>query len=212
MSARKFKPAHAEKAHQRLQRFAASLKRSSDTATAEHSPPIMKFKGERHSWLIPIRQFLTPTNCLPASQLSSVADLTKKLYQNLDIHNSAGLGAKIRLGEMRLRANLRQQNCGGQDVPGRRPPSAAWRPANGGKIVWCCNSDGGLHPQTGSIWPFWLGLPDLIPEVSFRLRRKIIGLSSRRISRTVETRIIFVALLDPNEPHTIVFMTTEHFT
>jgi hypothetical protein len=62
------------------------------------------------------------THRLPASQLSSVADLTKKLYQNLDIHNSAELGAKIWLGEMHLRANLRQQNCGGQDAPGRRPP------------------------------------------------------------------------------------------
>jgi hypothetical protein len=34
-------------------------------------------------------------------QLSSVADLTKKLYQNLDIHNSAELGAKIWLNQTR---------------------------------------------------------------------------------------------------------------
>jgi hypothetical protein len=46
----------------------------------------------------------------------------QKLYQNLDIHNSGELGEKIWLGEMHLRANLRQQNCGGQDAPGRRPP------------------------------------------------------------------------------------------
>ncbi len=32
-------------------------------------------------------------------QLSSVVDLTKKLYQNLDIHNSAELGMKIWLGQ-----------------------------------------------------------------------------------------------------------------
>jgi hypothetical protein len=32
-------------------------------------------------------------------QLSSVADVTKKLYQNLDIHNSAELGMKIWLGQ-----------------------------------------------------------------------------------------------------------------
>jgi DNA-binding NarL/FixJ family response regulator len=33
-------------------------------------------------------------------QLSSVADLTKKLYQNLDIHNSAELGMKVWLSQM----------------------------------------------------------------------------------------------------------------
>jgi hypothetical protein len=32
-------------------------------------------------------------------QLSSVVDVTKKLYQNLDVHNSAELGMKIWLGE-----------------------------------------------------------------------------------------------------------------
>jgi DNA-binding CsgD family transcriptional regulator len=32
-------------------------------------------------------------------QLSSVADLTKKLYSNLDVHNSAELGAKIWAGQ-----------------------------------------------------------------------------------------------------------------
>jgi len=31
-------------------------------------------------------------------QLSSVADLTRKLYQILDVHNSAELGTKIWLG------------------------------------------------------------------------------------------------------------------
>ena len=37
-------------------------------------------------------------------QLSSVADLSKKLYQNLDIHNSAELGAKIWLDQKRHEA------------------------------------------------------------------------------------------------------------
>jgi hypothetical protein len=32
-------------------------------------------------------------------QLSSVADLTKRLYQTLDVHNSTELGTKIWLGE-----------------------------------------------------------------------------------------------------------------
>jgi DNA-binding CsgD family transcriptional regulator len=32
-------------------------------------------------------------------QLSSVADLTRKLYQTLDVHNSAELGTKIWLGQ-----------------------------------------------------------------------------------------------------------------
>ena len=32
-------------------------------------------------------------------QPSSVADLTKKLYQTLDVHNSAELGTKIWLGQ-----------------------------------------------------------------------------------------------------------------
>ncbi|MGH6842863.1 MAG: helix-turn-helix transcriptional regulator, partial [Methylocella sp.] len=42
-------------------------------------------------------------------QLSSVADLTRKLYQTLDIHNSAELGAKIWLGQRQdaARQNLR---------------------------------------------------------------------------------------------------------
>ena len=38
-------------------------------------------------------------------QLSSVADLTKKLYQNLDIHNSAELGAKIWLSQKQVAGN-----------------------------------------------------------------------------------------------------------
>ena len=38
-------------------------------------------------------------------QLSSVADLTKKLYQALDVHNSAELGTKIWLGEPHCHAN-----------------------------------------------------------------------------------------------------------
>ena len=37
-------------------------------------------------------------------QLSSVADLSKKLYQNLDIHNSAELGVKIWLDQKRHEA------------------------------------------------------------------------------------------------------------
>jgi DNA-binding CsgD family transcriptional regulator len=37
-------------------------------------------------------------------QLSSVVDLTKKLYQNLDIHNSAELGMKIWLGQRQDKA------------------------------------------------------------------------------------------------------------
>jgi hypothetical protein len=37
-------------------------------------------------------------------QLSSVADLTKKLYQNLDIHNSTELGLKVWLGQRQYRA------------------------------------------------------------------------------------------------------------
>jgi DNA-binding CsgD family transcriptional regulator len=36
---------------------------------------------------------------------STVADLTKKLYQTLDIHNSAGLASKIWLGEDRSNAH-----------------------------------------------------------------------------------------------------------
>ena len=32
-------------------------------------------------------------------QISSVGDVTKKLYQSLDVHNPAELGTKIRLGQ-----------------------------------------------------------------------------------------------------------------
>jgi hypothetical protein len=78
----------------------------------------------------------------------------------------------------------------------------------GGKLFGAVIPMGDCTPKLA----FWLGLPDLIPEVSFRLRRKIIGLSSRCISRTVEARIIFVALLDRRESQAIVFMTTERFT
>ena len=35
-------------------------------------------------------------------QRSSVEGITKKLYQTLDVHNSAELGAKIWLGENRI--------------------------------------------------------------------------------------------------------------
>jgi DNA-binding NarL/FixJ family response regulator len=43
-------------------------------------------------------------------QLSSVADLTRKLYQTLDVHNSAELGTKIWLGRQQdgARQNLRR--------------------------------------------------------------------------------------------------------
>jgi DNA-binding CsgD family transcriptional regulator len=43
-------------------------------------------------------------------QLSSVADLTKRLYQTLDVHNSAELGTKIWLGQKQdeARQNLRR--------------------------------------------------------------------------------------------------------
>ena len=43
-------------------------------------------------------------------QLSSVVDVTKKLYQSLDIHNSAELGMKIWLGQKQdeARQNLRR--------------------------------------------------------------------------------------------------------
>jgi DNA-binding CsgD family transcriptional regulator len=43
-------------------------------------------------------------------QLSSVADLTKRLYQTLDVHNSAELGTKIWLGQRQVEArqNLRR--------------------------------------------------------------------------------------------------------
>ncbi|MGQ0444351.1 MAG: helix-turn-helix transcriptional regulator, partial [Beijerinckiaceae bacterium] len=43
-------------------------------------------------------------------QLSSVADLTRKLYQTLDVHNSTELGAKIWLGQNQdeVRQSLRR--------------------------------------------------------------------------------------------------------
>jgi hypothetical protein len=43
-------------------------------------------------------------------QLSSVADLTRRLYQTLDVHNSAELGTKIWLGQKQVEArqNLRR--------------------------------------------------------------------------------------------------------
>ncbi|HUB63124.1 MAG TPA: hypothetical protein VL996_01520 [Methylocella sp.] len=45
-------------------------------------------------------------------QLTSVADLTKKLYQTLDVHNSAELGTKIWLGQKQKEAErLRRQRA-----------------------------------------------------------------------------------------------------
>ncbi len=43
-------------------------------------------------------------------QVSSVADLTRRLYQNLDIHNAAELATKIWLGQKQAEArqNLRR--------------------------------------------------------------------------------------------------------
>ncbi len=38
-------------------------------------------------------------------KLTSLADLTRKLYQTLDVHNAAGLGTKIWLGEKHPRLN-----------------------------------------------------------------------------------------------------------
>ena len=54
-------------------------------------------------------------------QLSSVADLTKKLYQNLDIHNSAELGAKIWLNQTRHEEpqNLRHTGVSSGPLPGQ---------------------------------------------------------------------------------------------
>jgi DNA-binding CsgD family transcriptional regulator len=54
-------------------------------------------------------------------QLSSVADLTKKLYQNLDIHNSAELGAKIWLNQARHEEpqNLRRTGVSSGPLPGQ---------------------------------------------------------------------------------------------
>ena len=45
-------------------------------------------------------------------QLSSVADLTKKLYQTLDVHNSSQLGAKIWLGEKQDAARQNSRYAG----------------------------------------------------------------------------------------------------
>jgi hypothetical protein len=45
-------------------------------------------------------------------QLSSVADLTKKLYQTLDVHNSAELGAKIWLGQKQAVARQSLRHAG----------------------------------------------------------------------------------------------------
>ncbi|MGB6327193.1 MAG: hypothetical protein WBG11_15850, partial [Methylocella sp.] len=45
-------------------------------------------------------------------QLSSVADLTKRLYQTLDVHNSADLGAKIWLGQKQAEARQGLRRAG----------------------------------------------------------------------------------------------------
>lgn len=45
-------------------------------------------------------------------QLSSVADLTKKLYQSLDIHNSAELGMKVWLSQMQYGASQHLRRAG----------------------------------------------------------------------------------------------------
>ncbi|MGC2833741.1 MAG: hypothetical protein WA238_06005, partial [Methylocella sp.] len=45
-------------------------------------------------------------------QLSSVADLTKRLYQTLDVHNSAELGAKIWLGQKQAEARQGLRRAG----------------------------------------------------------------------------------------------------
>jgi DNA-binding NarL/FixJ family response regulator len=45
-------------------------------------------------------------------QLSSVTDLTKRLYQTLDVHNSAELGTKIWLGQRRDEARQSLRRAG----------------------------------------------------------------------------------------------------
>ena len=45
-------------------------------------------------------------------QLSSVADLTKGLYQTLDVHNSAELGTKIWLGQKQDEARQSLRSAG----------------------------------------------------------------------------------------------------
>ncbi len=45
-------------------------------------------------------------------QLSSIADVTKKLYQNLDVHNSAELGMKIWLGQSQDDARQSMRRAG----------------------------------------------------------------------------------------------------
>jgi hypothetical protein len=45
-------------------------------------------------------------------QLSSVVDVTKKLYQNLDIHNSTELATKIWLGQRQDEARQRLRRAG----------------------------------------------------------------------------------------------------
>jgi hypothetical protein len=45
-------------------------------------------------------------------QLSSVADLTRKLYQTLDVHNSAELGTKIWLGQQQDEARQHLRGAG----------------------------------------------------------------------------------------------------
>jgi DNA-binding CsgD family transcriptional regulator len=59
-------------------------------------------------------------------QLSSVADHTKRLYQTLDVHNSAELATKIWLGQRQVEA---RQNLRAPDKFLRRLPHAALVPS-----------------------------------------------------------------------------------